>query len=409
MRPTRAGVGLLVAVAACAIAGRILGLLELFVLAAMGAVALVLAALYTATVRLDLGVGRTATPARLRAGAPARIDLVLQNKGGRKTPLISAHDSVQGSKGAALMLAPIEPRRDARIAYRLPTSRRGVIEVGPLDLKLGDPLGLTQATVRAAEVTGLMVHPQLIELRPLVAIAGHDPTADQQPIRSLANSGDEFFALRPYVVGDELRLVNWRASARSDDLVVRQEERPKTGRVTVVLDRRREVYDHDGFERAVSAALSALHSGFRGGDSLRFLTSAGPAVTDIRSRADLDAVDEQLALIDTTESASLIRTLEEQTRVGRGGTLVVITGELTKHLETALSRSRRTFGLVITISCQVPPSVRVPAVIYHDGAEDLPSMWRRAVSSTSSSTSTATTSTRGASTIATAAPEAASG
>ena len=390
MRPTRAGVGLVAAVAACAIAGRVLGLLELFVLAAMGAIALVIAALYTATVRLDLGVGRTATPARLRAGSPARIDLVLQNKANRRTPLISAHDSVQGSKGAALMLAPIEPRRDARIAYRLPTSRRGVIEVGPLDLKIGDPLGLTQASVRAAEVTGLMVHPQLIELRPLVAIAGHDPTADQQPIRSLANSGDEFFALRPYVVGDELRRVNWRASARSDDLVVRQEERPKTGRVTVILDRRKEVFDHDGFERAVSAALSALHSGFRGGDSLRFLTSAGPAVTDIRSRADLDAVDEQLALIDTTESASLVRTLEEQTRVGRGGTLVVITGELTDHLETALSRSRRTFGLVITISCQVPPPSRVPAVIYHDGAEDLPTMWRRAVSSTSSNQPTPT-------------------
>ncbi len=385
MRPTRAGIGLLIAVAASVVAGRVLGLLELFVLAAMGAIALVLAALYTATVRLDLGVGRTATPARLRAGAPARIDLVLQNKGTRKTPLISAHDSVQGSKGAALMLAPIAPRRDARIAYRLPTSRRGVVEVGPLDLKIGDPLGLTEANVRAAEVTGLMVHPQLIELRPLVAIAGHDPTADQQPIRSLANSGDEFFALRPYVVGDELRLVNWRASARTDDLVVRQEERPKTGRVTVILDRRKEVYDHDGFERAVSAALSALHSGFRGGDSLRFLTSAGPAVTDIRSRADLDAVDEQLALIDMTESASLVRSLEEQTRIGRGGTLVVITGQLTQHLETALSRSRRTFGLVITISCQVAPASRVPSVIYHDGAEDFPLLWRRAVSSTTGS------------------------
>ena len=383
MRPTRAGIGLGIAVVACAMAGRILGLLELFVLAAMGAIALVLAALYTATVRLDLGVGRTATPARLRAGSPARIDLVLQNKGRRSTPLISAHDSVQGSRGAALLLAPIAPKRDARIAYRLPTSRRGVIKVGPLDLTLGDPLGLTKAKVRAAEVTNLMVHPQLIELRPLVAIAGHDPTADQQPIRSLANSGDEFFALRPYVVGDELRLVNWRASARSDDLVVRQEERPKTGRVTVVLDRRKEIYDTDGFERAVSAALSALHSGFRGGDSLRFLTSAGPAVTDIRSRSDLDAVDEQLALIDTTESASLVRTLEEQTRVGRGGTLVVITGELTQHLDTALTRSRRTFGLVVTVSCQVPHSTRAPSVIYHDGSEDFPTAWRRAVSGAS--------------------------
>lgn len=379
MRPTRAGIGLIITAVVCVVAGRVLGLLELYVLAAMGAAALVYAALYTSTVRLDLAVGRTATPARLRAGSPARIDLVLQNKARRRTPLISAHDSVQGSRGAALLLAPIRSGQDARIAYRLPTSRRGAIKVGPLDLTLGDPLGLTQARLRAAEVTNLMVHAKLIELRPLVAIAGHDPTAELQPIRSLAIAGDEFFALRPYVVGDELKRVNWRASARTDDLVVRQEERPKTGRVTVILDRRREVYDEEGFERAVSAALSALHSGFRGGDALRFLTTAGPALTDIRSRNDLDAVDEQLALIATTESASLVRTLEEQSRMGRGGTLVVVTGGVVKHLDVVVARARRTFGLVVVITCQRSDGAAPSWTISHDGTTDFPAQWKRAV------------------------------
>jgi uncharacterized protein (DUF58 family) len=283
------------------------------------------------------------------------------------------------------MLAPIPSRGQARIAYRLPTSRRGLIKVGPLDLTLGDPLGLTEARLQAAEVTNLMVHPQLIELRPLVAIAGHDPTAEQQPIRSLANAGDEFFALRPYMVGDELKRVNWRATARLDELVVRQEEKPKTGRVTVVLDRRREVYDEDGFERAVSAALSALHSGFRGGDALRFLTSATPAVTDIRTRSELDAVDEELALIATTESASLIRSLEDQSKIGRGGTLVVVTGIIAEHLETAVSRARRNFGLVVVITCQRPVGTAPKWAICHDGHSDLPGAWYQALSVASSS------------------------
>lgn len=383
MRPTRAGFGLILTTVACAITGRILGLLELFVLATMGAAALILAAVYTSTVRLDLGVGRSATPARLRAGSPARVDLVLHNRARRSTPVIAAHDSVQDAQGAVLMLAPIRPKGDARIAYRLPTHRRGVVKVGPLDLTLGDPLGLTKAQLRAAEVTNLMVHAKLIDLKPLVAIAGHDPTAEQQPRRALANSGDEFFALRPYVVGDELKRVNWRASARRDELVVRQEERPKTGRVTVILDRRREIYDEEGFERAVSAALSALHSGFRGGDALRFLTSATTSSeTDIRSRSDLDAVDEQLVLIDRTESASLIGSLEEQTKVGRGGTLVVVTGRIAQHLDTAVARARRTFGLVIVIACQ--STTNLPNwSISHDGHADLPVAWHRAITTNS--------------------------
>ncbi|MGF1600156.1 MAG: DUF58 domain-containing protein [Acidimicrobiales bacterium] len=386
MHPTRAGIGLGITTAASVVAGRIFGLLELYVLATMGAGAIIMAALYTASIRLDIGVARTASPSRLRAGAPARIDLGLQNRSRRSTPLISAHDSVQGSRGAALLLAPIRPGLEARIAYRLPTSRRGLVKVGPLDLTLGDPLGLTRSKLRAAEVTNLMVHPQLLDLRPLTAIAGHDPTAELQPIRSLATAGDEFFALRPYVVGDELKRVNWRASARTDDLVVRQEERPRTGRVTVVLDRRREVYDDAAFERAVSAALSALHSAFRGGDALRFLTSAGNAVTDIRSRSDLDAVDEQLALIEPTESASLLRTLEEQSRARRGGTLIVVTGAAVPHLDAAVARARKTFGLVVMIICQ-PSAAPLPAwAIPHDGTNDFPLAWRRAIAPPSTST-----------------------
>ena len=379
MRPTRAGVALLVIGVGLALAGRILGVLELYLLSAMALVAMVLAAVYTATTRLDLSISRVATPARLRAGTPARIDLTLRNRAGRSTPVLAAHDRVQGGRGASVLMAPLRPGKDARIAYRLPTHRRGRLRIGPLDLSLGDPLGLTRSKVRAADVTDLMVHPRLIELMPLVAIAGHDPTADQQPIRAIANAGDEFFALRPYMVGDELRRVNWRATARIDELVVRQEERPKTGRVTVVLDRRAEVYDEEAFERAVSAALSALHSGFRGGDALRFLTSAGPAVSDIRTRSELDAVDEQLALIETTQSASLVRSLEELNRISRGGTLVVVTGLLHESIEPVIARARRTFGLVVVIACVRSPDEPWSWAITYDATTDLAAEWRLAI------------------------------
>ena len=383
MRPTRAGLGLLIVGLALALAGRLLGILELYLLAGMALVALILAAVYTLTTRLDLSISRVTTPARLRAGTPARVDLAIANRSRRRTPVLSAHDHVQGGRGASVLLAPFGSGREARVAYRLPTNRRGRLGIGPLDLSLGDPLGLTRSQVRAAGTTELMVHPQLLDLAPLVAVAGHDPTADQQPIRAIATTGDEFFALRPYVVGDELRRVNWRASARLDDLVVRQEERPKTGRVTVVLDRRAEVYDDAGFERAVSAALSALHSGFRGGDALRFLTTASPAVSDIRTRSELDGVDEQLALIEPTRSASLIRSMEELSRVSRGGTLVVVTGALTEAVEPVVARARRAFGLVLVIACVRSPTYQPDPdrgwAITYDGATDLAGQWQSAI------------------------------
>ncbi len=149
----------------------------------------------------------------------------------------------------------------------------------------------------------------------------------------------------------------------------------------MLLDRRSEVYDEDGFERAVSAALSALHSGFRGGDALRFLTTAGPAISDIRTRSELDAVDEQLALIDTTQSASLVRSLEELNKATRGGTLVVVTGLLQGPIEQVIARSRKTFGLVIVITCMQPPDGPWPWAITYAESDDLAAEWRLVVTS----------------------------
>ncbi len=382
MRLTRAGVGLIISAFLSFAIGRLFGADELLYLAAMQAVAVVAAVVYTSLSRLDLAVTRTATPARLRAGTPARIDVAISNRGRRQTPMLEAIDHISGTPGASLHLAPIRPDSSAPIAYRLPTTRRGLITVGPLDLAFGDPLGLTRSSLVASGRITLVVHPELVDLGPLNAIAGHDPTADLQPIRALASGGDEFFALRPYVVGDELRRVHWRASARTGELVVRQDERPRTGRVTVILDRRREVYDELGFERAVSATLSVLYAGWRGDDALRFLTSSGSVVTDIRGRHELDAIDEQLATIETTAAASLVRSIEGLTRMGLGGTLVVVTGTPTTELRTALDRARRTFGVVIPILCQSVPEPPKGAIM-HDGAEPLRSLWLRHLSGVS--------------------------
>ncbi|MEZ5379000.1 MAG: DUF58 domain-containing protein [Acidimicrobiales bacterium] len=376
MRLTRAGLGLAVSAAIAFVIGRLFGADELLILAAIQLAALVIAVLAAASTRLDLSISRTANPARLRAGTPARIDVAITNRARRSTPMLLAVDHISGTPGASLHLAPIKGGASAPIAYRLPTARRGLIDVGPLDLRFGDPLGLTRGSVRASDLITLVVHPELVDLGALHAIAGHDPTADQQPIRALATGGDEFFALRPYVIGDELRRVHWRASARMGDLVVRQDERPRTGRVTVLLDLRRSSYDEPGFERAVSAALSALYAGWRGDDALRFITTGNSAISDIRSRHELDAIDEQLATITTTESASLVRSIESLTKMGRGGTLVVITGRPTNELPHALDRARRSFGVVTTVVCQPCDDPPADAIVF-DGTTPLQHLWRQ--------------------------------
>lgn len=374
MRLTRAGAGMVCATATCYSLGRIFGLEEFFYLTGMGLAALAIATVVTALAQLDLTVDRTATPSRLRVDAPARVDLRITNRSRRRTPMLALQDQVQDSTGAAISLAAIRGKRHTDVAYRLPTTKRGLLNVGPLHITVGDPFGLTRSKVKASGRVQLVVHAPLTDLGVLRATAGHDPTADRKRSRSLAMGGDEFFAMRPYVVGDDLRRVNWRASSRTEELVVRQQEQPQTGRVTVILDLQSQAYGADGFERSVSAALSVLHAAWKGGDALRFGTSGVGAFTEIRSRSELDIIDEQLALVQATSSASLIRSISQACQAGGGGTLVILTGRPSQEIVESIESARRQYGQVIAVACCSTDHNLRPCIV-HDGSVSLPEIW----------------------------------
>jgi uncharacterized protein (DUF58 family) len=380
--------------------GRLLGLLEFYFLGAMVALALALTALYVLFSRLRLDARRLAAPARPRVGSSARVDLALTNRARRRTPVLSAHDPIQGRRGANVLIKPIRRSETTKLAYRLPTARRGPVSIGPLELTVGDPLGLFQATSRAAEQLEVVILPELLPLTPLRATAGRDPDPEATAQRKLNISGEEFFALRPYVVGDELKRVDWRASARVDDLVVRQEEQPRSGRLTLLLDHHVAAYrssrpgiaEEEGptdsaFERAITVSASFLHAGHRIGESTRFLAADAPAAT-VRTGNELDLVEDRLARQTPSTGSPLSVLLEQACRSDVGGTLVVVTGKLDTDAAAALSRAQQTHDQVIVVSCiDTPAEARgdrypVPTVLYARNSDFEP-LWRAALAKTS--------------------------
>lgn len=386
MRPTRASLTLAVAGVLLVGIGRALGTIELYYLGAMAGAAIILAVLYTASVQLDLDIARRAAPARLRAGQPARIDLELTNTARRRTPVLRVTDHVSGSRGARVSLAGINGGKRATIAYQLPTRTRGLLEVGPLDLAFGDPMALTTSTVRASGATQLLVHAPLLPFAPLRGRMGQEQIGELRNDRTVRFGGDEFYALRPYVVGDELRRVNWRATARTGELMVRTDEQPRTARTTVVLDRRSAAYSADGFERAVSAALSALHAGWNPNDSLRLVTTEPTVMTEVYGFHDLDLVDDRFATMrwagggstsGELHGSSLIAALRDLNRRGRSGTLVVITGAPETELAAALIGLGRRYRRVAAITCEPTPLTGIPGHIRHDGVSDPVPEWHR--------------------------------
>ncbi|MET0826020.1 MAG: DUF58 domain-containing protein [Acidimicrobiales bacterium] len=313
---TRAGWGVLLAGGVALLCGWLFGLPELLILGLSLLVLLVGAGATTMFTSLRLEVVRSLHPDRVHAGSASRVEVLVRNRGRRRTPVLTLRDGVSGTAGAELFLAPLERNGRIRAAYRLPTRRRGVITVGPLEVELGDPFGLTQVAVIAAPASTLVVYPAVDDVAAASRSDGMDPHGWRTP--GLQTGGDEFHSLRPYVIGDDLRRVHWASTARRDELTVRQDERHQQGRTTVLLDVRRAVHTDESFERAVSAAASLLVAAVRRGDEVRLVATDGTDSGYGAGPTSVSAMLEYLAAVVTTDRG-------DEVRVDHPGTLVALT------------------------------------------------------------------------------------
>jgi uncharacterized protein (DUF58 family) len=326
VRPTRTGLFVGIASAALVLVGRVLGLTELYAIGAAIGLLAVVCGLWVALRRLDIVVTRSVRPSRVHVGNPCTVEIEVRNRAGRATPVLRLIDPVTGTAGADLLLAPIGLRRTTSVAYRLPTTTRGIVTVGPMQVAMSDPFGLSSTRNPAAPSVEVTVLPRVDDIPPLPRSVGPDPDGSAET-GSLGRSGEDFAALRPYIVGDDLRRVHWPSSARTGDLLVRQHDIPWQGRVCVVLDLRRQATDDVTLERAVSAAASVLRTHLRRGDHVRLVTTTGVDSGYGVGASHLDGLLEYLAVASRTTKGSLRMAME---LVGRGasGAVVLVTGTL---------------------------------------------------------------------------------
>ena len=191
--------------------------------------------------------------------------------------------------------------------YGLRATRRGVYQVGPLVAVAGDPLGLIQRETVVAEPFELLVHPRVetVSDRPLTRQFEDPPI--RPPVSKPFPSGLEFYGMREYVPGDDLRRIVWRASARTGKVMVREAEQGITDRITVMIDTDRGAHSRDGeglsesFEAGIRVAASLGVRHLREGYEVRAETNGGPLTRPLRGGTH------QLVLLDSLARLELSR------------------------------------------------------------------------------------------------------
>jgi uncharacterized protein (DUF58 family) len=285
------------ATAACAVP---LAERDLLRVGAFATILPLLALLLALATRRTVRVERTLTPRRLPVGAPATM--TLQVTGGAAAGPLELVDTAPDAAGATapprFRVSPATP--DAAARYTLRPVRRGVHRIGPLVAYGTDPLGLAEFARTIPGTQQLLVLPRTVPLHGIPHALGSSDGAHGAGAAG-SGQGRSDVLVRPYRSGDELRRVHWRSTARHDELMVRLEERPWRGGVTVLLDRRAGAHRGHGptasLEWAVTFAASACVHLIDRGEPVELVTEDGGHAVPPGASGGVDGVLDALATL----------------------------------------------------------------------------------------------------------------
>ncbi|WP_223881134.1 DUF58 domain-containing protein [Nesterenkonia ebinurensis] len=289
-------------------------------------------------------------PPPVRAGQSIRVTTQLENRGGRRLTGW-AKDGWQPTAGAAdpLQKIHIEAGRSTLMQVQLTPTRHGELSSQHITIRSLGPLGLAGRQV---------VHrvPQTLQVLPEFASRKHLPSKlrrlrelDGATAVQIRGAGTEFDSLRDYVRGDDVRSIDWRATARRQDaagqhLVVRTWRPERDRRVILCLDASRTSAARIGDEPRLDAALEtslllgalAAHAGDRvdflafarevlatassseRGRFLNVLSTAASRVQPALVEADFSQLPGEIAAITTHKSLVVILTAVDSPSLHEG-------------------------------------------------------------------------------------------
>lgn len=367
---TGRGVGLAVAAVGLLVAGWIWGYPELAALGAAAALACVAAASVIAA-KPRLEVERSVAPDRISVGHTATVHLNVRNIGRWRSVNARAVDTYGGNgletRRVSIPLARLRPGKSAGAGYAIQAERRGVVDAGPLGIGKRDLLGLAATAGTFGPSARLWVHPRLHQL-------GRTPDGLARSLEGTADKVEQgsltFHALREYVIGDELRHVHWRTSARIGKLMVKEHLDTSLPTVAIAIDDRAESWPTpDPFEAACEAAYSILTACFRAEYHAALVPASGAVV----SGAGRDSYGDLLAELNPDARDSLSVYVQRLTAARYGDTLVWITG--TEPPTDRLATLKRAYPTVIAVhlAAGLPTSAAVaggvPTIRAADGEQ----------------------------------------
>jgi uncharacterized protein (DUF58 family) len=322
---------------------------------------------------------RRVEPTEAHAGQAVTVHLTITNRSVLPTGALMLEDRLPDTVPgrARFVVDPLSGREARPVSYRIPALGRGHYRAGPLRIRLSDPFRLIDLT-RSFTATSEFVLTPVVDMLPSIEPPRSDDIGDDVGSRSVGSHGADDQSTREYRMGDDLRKIHWRSSARTGALMVRQEERPWHGQCTMMLDARELAHATpaaaapgldprlaSSFEWAVSAVASIGSHLMLRGRTLSLITD-GTGAADRGRFADPGRLCTYLADVRLSPQTELTPTATLLRAAARESTVFAVLGRMDPAALRAIAdshahgRSSPAFAMLLDVDSWLLPMPDAP-------------------------------------------------
>ncbi len=304
---------------------------------------------------------------RVFIGEEVKISISLTNK--KPIPLgrVSVEDEIPQSvtvPGADIVASPNPDAQTLRHStsmawyervsweYSLTPSRRGFYRLGPTRIESGDLFGFFTSVETIPDLDYLLVYPQVVPL-PELGLPAARPLGETRGGLRIYEDASRPQGLRDYQKGDPLNIIDWKATARFQELQVRTFEPSISMNVTLAVAVDTTAHYWEGYsptylERVITAAASVARYSAEMHYTLGMFSNGTPVLADRpmkippnRSPEQLTVILEALATIQPLAMGAMASQLGENwRRFPMGSTVVLVSTYIPEELIEVVSTIR---------------------------------------------------------------------
>jgi len=190
----------------------------------------------------DLEITRFVPHSNVYKGDLVEVSLTITNNSYKRTQQLEIFDNVPHKmklrRGINQMRLNLGPGQTTKIEYKLSCPLRGHYSIGPISVRYRNAFDLFVSESRIDDICDITVFPQVREIEDAMLRADVPKMYTGATTLRSPGPGMEFYSLREYLPTDPLRSINWKAYARTGDMMVNQKTRDAVTDVFIILDTR---------------------------------------------------------------------------------------------------------------------------------------------------------------------------